>query len=262
VTRRPPGSATPDWPADIMSCCRTGLLHQPATARRHDYDGASPPDRHRHRRRQAYWRRDRPRAGRRWLACRHPLQHVARRSRDALPPKSARRPSSPPILPTRMWGSGFLPQRMACRRSACWSIRPRASSMTGWKISPRRFRHSHGRQPARAGAHHPRLCATAVPAGVTGLVVNLLDAKLEGLNPDYFTYTLSKIGLHGLTELTARTYAPQSALCRHRARRDVGQRAAEPREFRSRPWPQPAGAGGDGRPYCRSAALCHCDADL
>jgi len=41
------------------------------------------------------------------------------------------------------------------------------------------------------------------------LVVNLLDAKLAALNPDYFTYTLSKIGLAGLTELTARSYAPR-----------------------------------------------------
>ncbi|WP_439532260.1 SDR family NAD(P)-dependent oxidoreductase [Polymorphobacter sp.] len=40
------------------------------------------------------------------------------------------------------------------------------------------------------------------------LVVNLLDAKLAALNADYFTYTLSKIGLEGLTELAARQFAP------------------------------------------------------
>jgi NAD(P)-dependent dehydrogenase (short-subunit alcohol dehydrogenase family) len=39
------------------------------------------------------------------------------------------------------------------------------------------------------------------------LIVNLLDAKLAALNPDFFTYTLTKIGLAGLTELTARAYA-------------------------------------------------------
>jgi NAD(P)-dependent dehydrogenase (short-subunit alcohol dehydrogenase family) len=49
----------------------------------------------------------------------------------------------------------------------------------------------------------------AAPATAPGLVVNLLDAKLESLNPDYLTYTLSKIGLAGLTELTARSYAPR-----------------------------------------------------
>jgi NAD(P)-dependent dehydrogenase (short-subunit alcohol dehydrogenase family) len=60
---------------------------------------------------------------------------------------------------------------------------------------------------AAAGADcaAPALSTGAGPA----LVVNLLDAKLEALNPDYFTYTLSKIGLDGLTELTARAYAPR-----------------------------------------------------
>ncbi len=51
--------------------------------------------------------------------------------------------------------------------------------------------------------------AARVVGAEAALVVNLLDAKLEALNPDYFTYTLSKIGLEGLTELTARAYAPR-----------------------------------------------------
>jgi len=42
-----------------------------------------------------------------------------------------------------------------------------------------------------------------------GLIVNLLDAKLEHPNPDFFTYTLSKMGLAGLTELSARRLAGQ-----------------------------------------------------
>jgi NAD(P)-dependent dehydrogenase (short-subunit alcohol dehydrogenase family) len=41
-----------------------------------------------------------------------------------------------------------------------------------------------------------------------GLIVNLLDAKLAAPNPDFFSYTLSKIGLAGLTELSARAFAP------------------------------------------------------
>ena len=40
-----------------------------------------------------------------------------------------------------------------------------------------------------------------------GLIVNLLDAKLSQPNPDFFTYTVSKMGLAGLTELTARAFA-------------------------------------------------------
>ena len=39
------------------------------------------------------------------------------------------------------------------------------------------------------------------------LVVNLLDAKLGALNPDYLSYTLSKQALAGLTELAARALA-------------------------------------------------------
>ena len=40
-----------------------------------------------------------------------------------------------------------------------------------------------------------------------GVIVNLLDAKLRQPNPDFFSYTVSKTGLAGLTELTARAFA-------------------------------------------------------
>lgn len=40
-----------------------------------------------------------------------------------------------------------------------------------------------------------------------GLIVNLLDAKLANPNPDFYSYTISKMGLAGLTELTARAFA-------------------------------------------------------
>ena len=46
-----------------------------------------------------------------------------------------------------------------------------------------------------------------------GLIVNLLDAKLAALNPDFFSYTISKIGLAGLTELCARAFAPGIRVC-------------------------------------------------
>lgn len=51
--------------------------------------------------------------------------------------------------------------------------------------------------------------AFAMAAREGGLIVNLLDAKLAQPNPDFFTYTISKIGLAGLTELSARAYAPR-----------------------------------------------------
>ena len=37
----------------------------------------------------------------------------------------------------------------------------------------------------------------------------LLDAKLVQPNPDFFSYTISKYGLAGVTELSARAFAPQ-----------------------------------------------------
>ncbi|MEA1014908.1 SDR family NAD(P)-dependent oxidoreductase [Sphingosinicella sp. LY1275] len=49
--------------------------------------------------------------------------------------------------------------------------------------------------------------AFAAKARQSGLIVNLLDAKLAQPNPDFFSYTVSKIGLAGLTELLARVYA-------------------------------------------------------
>jgi len=54
--------------------------------------------------------------------------------------------------------------------------------------------------------------AFAARAG-KGLIVNLLDAKLAALNPDFFSYTISKIGLEGLTELCARAFAPGIRVC-------------------------------------------------
>ena len=43
----------------------------------------------------------------------------------------------------------------------------------------------------------------------SGAVVNLLDQKLANLNPDFFTYTLSKAALATATELLARALAPR-----------------------------------------------------
>jgi len=50
-------------------------------------------------------------------------------------------------------------------------------------------------------------------AAKRGLIVNMLDAKLAALNPDFFSYTVSKIGLGGLTELCARAFAPAIRVC-------------------------------------------------
>lgn len=54
-----------------------------------------------------------------------------------------------------------------------------------------------------------RSLAARLPAEARALVVNLSDAKLASLNPDFFSYTVSKIGLAGVTELAARSLAPR-----------------------------------------------------
>jgi NAD(P)-dependent dehydrogenase (short-subunit alcohol dehydrogenase family) len=56
----------------------------------------------------------------------------------------------------------------------------------------------------------PTLLIEALAArheGGDGLVINLLDSKLAGPNPDYLSYTLSKYTLAALTELAARALA-------------------------------------------------------
>jgi NAD(P)-dependent dehydrogenase (short-subunit alcohol dehydrogenase family) len=48
-----------------------------------------------------------------------------------------------------------------------------------------------------------------LPKDSKGCVINMLDAKLFGINPDYFSYTLSKAALLNLTHISAQAYAPQ-----------------------------------------------------
>ena len=60
---------------------------------------------------------------------------------------------------------------------------------------------------ARGPALLSRAFAAAVPAGAGGLIVNMLDAKLSQPNPDFFTYTVSKMAFAGLNELLARGLA-------------------------------------------------------
>ena len=61
-----------------------------------------------------------------------------------------------------------------------------------------------------ANVQAPALLTQAfVAAGGTGdrLVVNLLDSKLAAPNPDFLSYTLSKMALAGFTELAAKAFA-------------------------------------------------------
>jgi NAD(P)-dependent dehydrogenase (short-subunit alcohol dehydrogenase family) len=61
----------------------------------------------------------------------------------------------------------------------------------------------------RAPAILARDFARLLPVGRTGCIVNLLDQKLWNLNPDFYSYTVSKVGLAGVTEILARSLAPR-----------------------------------------------------
>ena len=50
-------------------------------------------------------------------------------------------------------------------------------------------------------------------SGRSGCVVNLLDQKLFNLNPDYFSYTLSKAALQAATVMLAQALAPRLRVC-------------------------------------------------
>ncbi|WP_298264866.1 SDR family oxidoreductase [Acidocella sp.] len=50
---------------------------------------------------------------------------------------------------------------------------------------------------------------TALKArGAEGVVINLVDNKVFALNPDYFSYTLSKVALQGMIQMLAMACAP------------------------------------------------------
>lgn len=52
-------------------------------------------------------------------------------------------------------------------------------------------------------------CALAAQEGMEdGAVVNLLDQKVANLNPDFFSYTLTKVALEGATTMLAQALAP------------------------------------------------------
>lgn len=66
-------------------------------------------------------------------------------------------------------------------------------------------------QLTRINLGAPVLLASALarqPGLADGAVVNLLDQKVANLNPDFFSYTCTKVALAGATEMLARALAP------------------------------------------------------
>ena len=49
--------------------------------------------------------------------------------------------------------------------------------------------------------------------GADGVIINFLDQKIGNLNPDFLSYTISKVGLGGLTQILAMSLAPRIRVC-------------------------------------------------
>lgn len=60
----------------------------------------------------------------------------------------------------------------------------------------------------RAPIHLAQLFARSLPDGERGLIVNLIDQRVLKLNPQFFTYTLSKAALWQATRTLAQALAP------------------------------------------------------
>jgi len=71
----------------------------------------------------------------------------------------------------------------------------------------------HSAVNVRAPLLLAREFAAQVPPQTVGCVVNMLDQKVFNLNPDFFSYTLSKIAMEGATRMLAMSLAPNVRVC-------------------------------------------------
>ncbi|MDD2704702.1 MAG: SDR family NAD(P)-dependent oxidoreductase [Acidocella sp.] len=70
----------------------------------------------------------------------------------------------------------------------------------------------------RVNLFAPALLSQALHAavkarGTEGTIISLVDNKVYALNPDHFSYTLSKVALHSMTSLLAMAFAPTIRVC-------------------------------------------------
>ncbi|MEX0960834.1 MAG: SDR family oxidoreductase [Burkholderiales bacterium] len=52
-----------------------------------------------------------------------------------------------------------------------------------------------------------------LPDGVPGCILNMLDQKIFNLNPDFLSYTVTRMGLEGATRVLAMAMAPRVRVC-------------------------------------------------
>jgi NAD(P)-dependent dehydrogenase (short-subunit alcohol dehydrogenase family) len=58
-----------------------------------------------------------------------------------------------------------------------------------------------------------RALAAQMQKDETGFAINITDQKVLNPNPDYFSYTLSKIALHGANDVLNQAYGPRVRVC-------------------------------------------------
>jgi len=68
---------------------------------------------------------------------------------------------------------------------------------------------SHQNVNLRAPMQLARRLYDIIPEGEKGSVINIIDSKVFSLNPDFHSYTLSKYGLLGATEMMAQALSPK-----------------------------------------------------
>jgi NAD(P)-dependent dehydrogenase (short-subunit alcohol dehydrogenase family) len=61
----------------------------------------------------------------------------------------------------------------------------------------------------RAPALLAQAFAAALPAEASGAIVNIVDQRVLRPDPHYFSYSISKAGLHAATRIMAQAYAPR-----------------------------------------------------
>lgn len=98
---------------------------------------------------------------------------------------------------------------------------------------------------AEAPAFLSRDFAAQLPEGVSGDIVNIIDARVLDLSPSYFSYTLSKSVLWTMTRTLAQSLAPRIRVNAISPGLSVAPIGADPTRFAERQSNLPLGRAGN-----------------
>jgi NAD(P)-dependent dehydrogenase (short-subunit alcohol dehydrogenase family) len=100
---------------------------------------------------------------------------------------------------------------------------------------------SHFAVHVEAPAFLARDFAAALPPGVDGNIINIIDARVLDLSPAYFSYTLSKSALWTMTRTLAQSLAPRIRVNAIAPGPTLPSPAADPERYRRRQADLPLG---------------------